>query len=211
MSLDAAVIDLSKSFAYGMGYVALSRVRTLGGLHLVGFSESALSVDPRILSIDQQLQRASNMFIGKLAELSSSEISKRHEEFILTCGGTLEKSIKKEKKIKIDHRKTHEVTFELLSQGMSLDEIAKERELGKGTIIEHLQKIKDSGKALSEFPNISIDFDLVTRVRDAYDAIKSTNESIFDIKLTPIKRYLEQSGHNDSFDDIKFARLFIDE
>lgn len=211
MSLDAAVIDLSKSFAYGMGYVALSRVRTLHGLHLVGFSESALSVDPRILSIDQQLQRASNMFIGKLAELSSSEISKRHEEFILACDGTLEKSIKKEKKIKIDHRKTHEVTFELLSQGMSLDETAKERELGKGTIIEHLQKIKDSGKALRDFPHIIIDPELLSRVRDAYNAIKSTNESIFDIKLTPIKRYLEQSGYNDSFDDIKFARLFIDE
>jgi predicted DNA-binding protein YlxM (UPF0122 family) len=65
---------------------------------------------------------------------------------------------------------------------MSLDEIAKERELGKGTIIEHLQKIKDSGRTLSDFPHLSIDLDLLSRVRDAYDAIKSTNESIFDIK-----------------------------
>lgn len=211
MSLDAAVIDLSKSFAYGMGYVALSRVRTLGGLHLVGFSESALSVDPRILSIDQQLQRASDMFTGKLAELSSSEITKRHEEFIIACGGTLEKSTKKEKKIKIDHRKTHEITGDLLSQGMSLDEIAKNRELGKGTIIEHLQKIKDSGKSLRDFPHLSIDSELLSQVRDAYDAVKNSNESIFDMKLTPIKRSLEQSGYEVSFDDIKFARLFIDE
>jgi hypothetical protein len=211
MSLDAAVIDLSKSFAYGMGYVALSRVRTLDGLHLVGFSESALSVDPRILAIDQQLQQSSNRFIQKLAELSSTEIHKRHEEFILDCGGTLEKTGKKEKKIKIDNRKTHQVTADLLATGMTIDAIAQERGLGKGTVIEHLQKIKDSGKSLRDFPHLSIDPELLSQVRDAYDAIKNSNESIFEVKLTPIKRYLEQSGYDTGFDDIKFARLFIDE
>jgi hypothetical protein len=211
MSLDAAVIDLSKSFAYGMGYVALSRVRTLDGLHLVGFSESALSVDPRILAIDQQLQQSSNRFIQKLAELSSAEIHKRHEEFILDCGGTLEKTEKKEKKIKIDNRKTHQVTADLLATGMTIDAIAQERGLGKGTVIEHLQKIKDSGKSLRDFPHLSIDSELLSQVRDAYDAIKNSNESVFEVKLTPIKRYLEQSGYDTSFDDIKFARLFIDE
>ena len=40
MSLDAAEIDLSKSFTCGMGYVALSRVRTLAGIKLMGINKA---------------------------------------------------------------------------------------------------------------------------------------------------------------------------
>ena len=46
MSLDAAVMDLRHAFEYGQGYVALSRVRTLSGLHLLGWNERALRVHP---------------------------------------------------------------------------------------------------------------------------------------------------------------------
>lgn len=34
MSLDSAIIDLTKTFEYGQGYVALSRVSSLNGLQL---------------------------------------------------------------------------------------------------------------------------------------------------------------------------------
>jgi nucleoside-triphosphatase THEP1 len=59
MSLDAAVIDLSRAFEYGQGYVALSRVRTLDGLHLLGWNERALRVDPRVLAKDYEFRAAS--------------------------------------------------------------------------------------------------------------------------------------------------------
>ena len=54
MSLDSAEIDLSKTFAYGMGYVALSRVRTLSGVRLVGFDVKALEVDPLALHLGEE-------------------------------------------------------------------------------------------------------------------------------------------------------------
>ena len=54
MTLDAAEIDLSKSFVPGMGYVALSRVRSLSGLFLTGANEYALLTDPQVQKIDKE-------------------------------------------------------------------------------------------------------------------------------------------------------------
>lgn len=59
MSLDAAIVDLSRSFTPGMGYVALSRVRSLDGLYLSGINAMALKLHPQIYSFDQELRYAS--------------------------------------------------------------------------------------------------------------------------------------------------------
>lgn len=56
MSLDAAVIDLSKAFEYGHGYVAISRVRSLEGLHISGLSENAFMVNPKVLAQDKKFR-----------------------------------------------------------------------------------------------------------------------------------------------------------
>ncbi|NTU99029.1 helicase, partial [Candidatus Falkowbacteria bacterium] len=62
MSLDAAEIDLGRSFEFGMGYVALSRVRTLAGMRLLGLNNMALEVNPDILAADEELKATSAAF-----------------------------------------------------------------------------------------------------------------------------------------------------
>lgn len=57
MTLDAARIDLRKAFVEGMGYVALSRVRSLDTLSLAGINQMALCVSPEALTIDEVLRR----------------------------------------------------------------------------------------------------------------------------------------------------------
>jgi ATP-dependent exoDNAse (exonuclease V) alpha subunit len=69
MSLDAAQIDLSKAFTEGMGYVALSRVRTLAGLRLDGLNEMALRVNPEITAIENDLRRQSAVNAVNLKKL----------------------------------------------------------------------------------------------------------------------------------------------
>jgi len=59
MSLDAAEIDLSKSFTPGMGYVALSRVRSLDGVYLTGLNAMAMRLHPAIFEFDSVLREAS--------------------------------------------------------------------------------------------------------------------------------------------------------
>ncbi|PIP32080.1 AAA family ATPase, partial [bacterium (Candidatus Gribaldobacteria) CG23_combo_of_CG06-09_8_20_14_all_37_87_8] len=53
MSLDTAVIDLSRTFEYGQGYVALSRVRRLTGLYLLGYNEKAFLTHPQMREQDE--------------------------------------------------------------------------------------------------------------------------------------------------------------
>jgi len=59
MTLDAAEIDLSKAFGKGMGYVALSRVKMLEGIKLMGFNEIALEVNSKVINLEKDLLRQS--------------------------------------------------------------------------------------------------------------------------------------------------------
>jgi ATP-dependent DNA helicase PIF1 len=56
MTLDAARIDLRRAFVEGMGYVALSRVRSLGKLHLHGINRMALETSAEAREIDEALR-----------------------------------------------------------------------------------------------------------------------------------------------------------
>jgi ATP-dependent DNA helicase PIF1 len=81
MSLDAAVMDLSHAFEFGQGYVALSRVRSLGGLHLLGWNERALKVHPLALEKDADFRRASEAECERLAA-KGGKMEAQHAAFI---------------------------------------------------------------------------------------------------------------------------------
>jgi len=49
MTLDRVQTNLSNAFAYGMVYVALSRVRNLEGLQLTGFDPSKIKAHPKVI------------------------------------------------------------------------------------------------------------------------------------------------------------------
>ncbi|XXG85322.1 hypothetical protein AAC387_Pa11g0418 [Persea americana] len=54
LTLDRLHTDLSRAFGCGMVYVALSRVRSLDGLCLSGFSPRKIKVHPKVLDYSQQ-------------------------------------------------------------------------------------------------------------------------------------------------------------
>lgn len=77
MSLDAAVVDLSRAFTFGQGYVALSRLRSLAGLHLLGLNERALRVHPEAVEKDAEFRAASTVaratLIGDAVNLAAKQ------------------------------------------------------------------------------------------------------------------------------------------
>ena len=92
MSLDAAVIDLAQAFEYGQGYVAISRVRTLAGLYLLGLNARALEVHPDILAKDAEFRTQSAEAMEKLRGMNVKEARRAQEKFIMDCGGKIEVS-----------------------------------------------------------------------------------------------------------------------
>ena len=82
MSLDAAVIDLSRAFEYGQGYVALSRLKSLKGLYLLGLNERALRVHPKAVEKDAEFRAASDAAQGAI---SANDLAGRQAAFLAAC------------------------------------------------------------------------------------------------------------------------------
>ena len=77
MSLDAAEIDLSSSFEPGMGYVALSRTKSLDGMYIIGMNNTALMVSPEISSIDKRLRAKSDQARNSIDGMAPTEVTQK--------------------------------------------------------------------------------------------------------------------------------------
>lgn len=90
MSLDEAVMDLREVFEFGQGYVALSRVRRLSGLHLLGWTARAFQVHPDVLAKDAEFQALSEQAARAFSTVAGDEMTARHERFLRQSGGTIQ-------------------------------------------------------------------------------------------------------------------------
>lgn len=99
MSLDAAIMDLSQVFEYGQGYVALSRVRTLDGLHVIGYNDRALQVHPRVQEEDELFKEQSKEAQMHIFQMSKPELKRIQDGYIGSIAGP-KKGDEKEKPTK---------------------------------------------------------------------------------------------------------------
>jgi len=82
MSLDAAEIDLKRSFIPGMGYVALSRVRSLKGLKLLGINQIALQVNQDVAEMDREFVSCSNESVGYLYSIPKEQKERMQQDVL---------------------------------------------------------------------------------------------------------------------------------
>ena len=203
MSLDAALVDLTRAFEFGQGYVALSRVRTLSGLYLLGYNERALQVHPEVLEQDELFRDASDAAEESFEKLSVDELALMHQNFIKANGGNTGfiKKDPKEKKVS-----TYDQTRELLTQGLTLSELAQKRGMTEGTIISHLEKFKQEGELepLRDVPHLR-------PKKKEFEEMKAALEKVLQkegkMVLIPVHRLLQGAY---SFEDIRLARLFME-
>lgn len=96
MSLDAAIMDLSQVFEYGQGYVALSRVRTLSGLHVIGYNDRSLQVHPRVQEEDVLFKEQSDEVEHQILKMKKDELEKIQQTYIKTIAPAVKEAKEKE-------------------------------------------------------------------------------------------------------------------
>lgn len=152
MSLDAALVDLGATFEYGQGYVALSRVRRLSGLYLLGCNERATQVHPDVLAQDLVFRDASNGAEERLAGLSAEACAAAERAFVDSCGGRavaapdkkVPQQVAREENAKAYARWTPEEEGELTAlfrAGTPVKDIAKRLDRQRGGISSRLKKL----------------------------------------------------------------------
>ncbi|MDM1764377.1 MULTISPECIES: AAA family ATPase [unclassified Acinetobacter] len=215
MTLEAAEINLTHTFEKGQGYVALSRLKSIDGLRLLGFNEQALELDSLAIKADRRFQELSTEAEQNFAE---TDLTVQHNAFIRHCGGTLNATEiqRNEKKLAKTNGKTSyatatlDETRELFENGYDIQDIAQERGLTPATIINHLAKLhREQGLDISV---ASPDENVLEQVRKIYKKLqKRQDPSHFsedgNIKLRPI---VELSSPRMGYDQVRLALLFIE-
>ncbi|MFC2995605.1 AAA family ATPase [Acinetobacter sichuanensis] len=215
MTLEAAEINLTHTFEKGQGYVALSRLKSIDGLRLLGFNEQALELDSLAIKADRRFQELSTEAEQNFAE---TDLTVQHNAFIRHCGGTLNATEiqRNEKKLAKNNGKTSyatatlDETRELFENGYDIQDIAQERGLTPATIINHLAKLhREQGLDISV---ASPDENVLEQVRKIYKKLqKRQDPSHFsedgNIKLRPI---VELSSPRMGYDQVRLALLFIE-
>lgn len=222
MTLDAAEIDLSKTFEIGQGYVALSRIKSIEGLRLMGLNDVALRVDEMVREIDKDMKMESRLNFREFEDLEEEIFLEISEKFILENGGeiesekikeNIEKNKEKKEAPRVDKRNKGEtlmLTKKMLSEKKTISQIAKERGFAERTILDHLGQIKELFPE-TDFEHLKPQSDILRSVLDKADEIrKKNNPEDFlpngQIKLRPI---FEGLSEKISYEDIKLAMLFL--
>ena len=233
MTLDAAEIDLSRTFELGQGYVALSRLKSLAGLQLLGMNDMSLQLDPLARGADKRFLVLSEEADANYAMLDEESMQQAHEKFVLKSGGTLSQSVidayaalqkkrREQQQAQIDKKQklgnqvsdksesTLLATRVLLEESLTIAEISQARQLSQSTIMRHIGELKSQDPSLA-CDHLRPEDEVMTAVGNAYVAIKvANNPNDFNddgsIKLRPIFDHLKQSI---DYNTIRLALIFI--
>ena len=219
MTLDAAEIDLSKTFEAGQGYVALSRIKNIEGLRLMGINDMALKVDPLILHIDDRVKMASTRASDELNLVSKDQLENTFSNYIESLGGIINRVQIEEEKENLKSAKvsfsayvtpTHIKTKHLIEKSESILELAKNRGMSKTTIITHLSRLSEEESTL-DLEKFKPDSESFECIKDAVVKLKekSHKEDFSDNGKLKLKPVFDALDGEVAYDEIRVSFLFL--
>ena len=218
MTLDAVEIDLGKTFEVGQGYVALSRIKNIEGLKLIGLNDMALRVDPLILRIDEPIKKASERASSELDEYSPEELDKDHLHYIRMLGGItslvqIEEERRSLRSGKVSTRSdipTYLKTKSLIESCDTVKQIAKSRSMTEGTIWNHFAKLKEDDANI-DFSKFKPTGKKVKVIEKAIEKLqkKSKPEDFREDGELKLKSIFDELKQKISYDKIREVTFFM--
>jgi hypothetical protein len=204
MSLDAAEIDLRNAFTYGQGYVALSRVRSLVGMKVIGLNSQSLLVDPRVVHKDAHFRDDSDDAEYAFGEMDPEDIEKMQKNFIAASGGTWEAMEHGKTMERLQRENTYALTKELVMKKMTAAEIARARKMALSTIWSHIEKLAKERVLKEEHLSALIPSNISWE--DVYPNLTRAFEKHGTEKLKPVYEELKEAY---DYDVIRLGRIFF--
>lgn len=180
MTLDAAEIDLSNVFEQGQGYVALSRLRTLSGMRILGMNDLATHISTLVRKVDKRFRELSESLEGEFNDYNFSSDHKAFYAKVKANNGIIVgrskyngPRISTSSKGKAAAKKNSDLVIEAIKAKQSLETITRNGQISYSTIVKHLLAAKEKN------PDINLNYlKPETKIMASVSkAIKSYNSS----------------------------------
>jgi hypothetical protein len=202
ISLDEAIIDLSRVFEFGQGYVAISRVRRLSGIYILGWNNMAFKVNPEVLKKDKEFRNHSIKATKSFSNLSNHEFKKLQNEFLTLCDGSISIS---DIIFKNNEKKstTYDKTLKLWKAGKEIAQIAQSRNLTERTILGHIEKLVKKGKIKRADLMRAVPANLLSDLSKIHTVFKDLDTD----KLSPVFEHFKGKY---LYDELQLARMMME-
>jgi hypothetical protein len=108
-------------------------------------------------------------------------------------------------KTKSKKRSTYDITKDFVLTRVPLDQIAKDRDMTKETIVSHIEKLIEDDKDLDvAYLLAHLSQKKVEKIRDAIERVKALSDKVL---LTPVKEIV---GDDATYLDIRLVRLVME-
>ena len=215
MSLDEAVVDLSAVFEFGQGYVALSRVRRLSGLHLLGWNKRAFQVHPEVAAKDAQFRVESEQAAHRFGMMPADETTAMQERFVGACGGKTISQVRASapqasyvpraanKSGNARREPRWERTLTLIRSGKTIATVAEMCGRTEATILQHLESLRRLGKLSAK--------DIAHLGRGSEPAIAKIQAAFRELGTDKLSPVFEKLGGAYAYDQLRIARMMLNE
>ncbi len=231
MTLEGAEIDLGKAFTSGQGYVALSRLKSLSGMRLIGLNDKALQIYSLVRKADSRFRELSCSLEDFYKSHDFSDAQKKFLKYLRENGyivtGTRSRSGFKQGKSKvissISKHKIH--NKESIDSCLKFDiaELAKTNNISISAVVRNIEQNKISNRDLDILylkPKESVT-NAVSKAIKAYVGLgketpfrknnalflknfikMNTGESLSEVEIYSSFLFLNNSGENRIWSDI---------